>query len=77
MDEVRLRGRGDCVEHISREMRLGVDSLRRMLKGRNCCWKFERCSMQIRIRFEQVKTGRYLCSSPAVSLNPDDDIVCE
>ena len=77
MDEVRLRGRGDCVEHISREMRLGVDSLRRMLKGRNCCWKFERCRHADRHTFRTGQNWVYLCSSPAFSLNPDDDIVCE
>jgi hypothetical protein len=41
MDEVRLPAKGGCVGHISQEMRLGVDTLLRIWKGRNCCLRFE------------------------------------
>lgn len=40
MDEVRLRGRGGCVERIFQEMLLGVDTLLPMWKERGYCLRF-------------------------------------
>ena len=43
MDGVHLWGKGGCVVRISQGMRLGVDILRQMSSGRDCCLRFKSC----------------------------------
>lgn len=42
MVEMLLSGREGCVEHMCQGMRLGVDILPRMWRGRSCCLRFEK-----------------------------------